>query len=290
MLSSDELEIELKTRAQEIEDYLQHFFASMPSESTNAMGRLQESMRYSALGPGKRFRPVLSLLTAESLGLPVMKVLPWAAAVEMIHTYSLIHDDLPCMDDDQERRGRPTNHVVYGESLALLAGDALLTEAFGLIGASYSGQGAVCGRVVSLLAEATGAAGMVGGQVLDMDAEEKGGVSIEELRRIHELKTGRLIRVAVEGSAQICGASEELTRSFADYGAKLGFAFQVADDLLDAADEGQDGRSFITHLGVEGTKSLLSNVSDEARAALRRIPSAHPALMALIDWNQRRTK
>lgn len=289
-MDAEALETELHRRAAEVHNYLDSWFASLQEERGNAMGRLFESMAYSALGPGKRFRPVLALLAGESLKTPMMKTLPWAAAVEMIHTYSLIHDDLPCMDDDDERRGRPTNHRAFDEATALLAGDALLTEAFGLIGEAYSGLGTTAGKLVSVLAQAAGAQGMVGGQCLDLAAEKAGRLSLEELERIHELKTGRLIRAAVEGAALVAEAPAKVVSAFAQYGARLGLAFQIADDILDSTQDGQDGRSYVFHLGLEGTREALAAVSDEARVALNEIPQAHPALYALIDWNQNRKK
>lgn len=284
------LEKILREQAEEVHSYLAAWFSQLPEERGNAMGRLFESMSYSALGPGKRFRPVLAHLTGKSLGVSNLEIGPWAAAVEMVHTYSLIHDDLPCMDNDDERRGRPTNHKAYDEATALLAGDALLTEAFGLLGESYSGRGAAAGRLVALLAEAAGARGMIGGQCLDIEAEKSVDMTLSELRRIHELKTGRLIQVAVEGAAVLAGANTDVVKAFAQYGSSIGLAFQVADDLLDAEDEGQDGRSYVYHLGAVGAREELYRISEVARQALDGLPVAHPALGALIDWNQSRTQ
>ncbi|MBX2987915.1 MAG: polyprenyl synthetase family protein [Bdellovibrionaceae bacterium] len=281
-------ETEIGRRADEVSAFLRAWFAEFGPERGNAIGRLADSMAYSALGPGKRFRPVLSLLVGESLGIPAIKIMPWAAAVEMVHTYSLIHDDLPCMDDDDERRGRPTNHRAFDEATALLAGDALLTEAFGLIGDAYSGAGATAGRLVVLLAHCAGARGMVGGQALDLAAEAASAqreIPLADLRRIHELKTGRLIRASTEGAAIAAGAAENGVRAFRAFGEKLGLAFQIADDILDAHEEGQDGRSFVQHLGVEGARRELAGVSEEARALLIGIPAASPLLVKMIDWN-----
>lgn len=286
MSSAAEFEKEISRRAEEVGAALEKALASL-GRADDAIGRLVEAMSYSALGPGKRMRPALALWTAESFGAPAMRALPWAVAVEMIHTYSLIHDDLPCMDDDEERRGRPTNHVVFGESTALLAGDALLTEAFGHLASSYSGQGILCAHLIETLVQAAGVRGMVGGQALDLAAEE-GDVSLVELERIHRLKTGALIRAAAEGAARVAGADENSLRDVRAFGEAIGLAFQIADDILDADQEGQDGRSYVTHFGLEKTREHLDRVSDDARAVLAKFPRPSPWLSALVEWNRRR--
>lgn len=282
-------EQEITRRAEEVQEALRFFFHTWQTEQGTAISRLLESMSYSALGGGKRFRPVLALWTAEALGGSHTETLPWALAVELIHTYSLIHDDLPCMDDDEERRGRPTNHVVYGESTALLAGDALLTEAFGLLARSYQGAQPSCGQLVGLLAHGAGVAGMVGGQALDL-AAEGAAVDWEELQRIHRLKTGALIAISAEGAAICAKVSAQQVGQARAFGEVLGLAFQIADDLLDADEDGQEGRSYVSHFGVEGARQELDRVTLEAQALLRKFPKPHPWLQAMVEWNRQRKK
>lgn len=284
-MSSATLETEVTRQAARVHVFLQDWFNSFDSEKQTAIGQLIEAMKYSALGGGKRFRPVLSLMVADALELPAEKILPWAAAVEMIHTYSLIHDDLPMMDDDDVRRGRPTNHKVYGDATALLAGDALLTEAFGFVGRAYANSDLSAGRLVELLAQRAGATGMVGGQALDMAGEKNPDFTLKDLYRMHALKTGGLIAAATEGAGLVAKVSTAEQFALREFGENLGLAFQIADDILDSAEEGQAGRSFVALLGLEGTKAELQKVSEQARHALSRLPKPAPWLHAMIDWN-----
>ncbi|GIW42795.1 MAG: farnesyl-diphosphate synthase [Candidatus Binatia bacterium] len=203
--------------------------------AANPPDRLIEAMRYSLLGGGKRLRPILSLAACEAVGGRADVVLPFACAIEMIHTYSLIHDDLPAMDNDELRRGRPTNHVVFGEALAILAGDALLTEAFRIMGEAALQAGVPQRRALQVLTEvatAAGARGMVGGQAADMDAEDL-QADLPLVEFIHVRKTGELIRVAVRTGAILGGARTGQLRHLTRYGEFLGLAFQIADDILD---------------------------------------------------------
>ena len=193
--------------------------------------RLVESILYSIRGGGKRLRPVLVLLSCRACGGQDETSLPAAAAMEMIHTFSLIHDDLPAMDDDDLRRGQPTNHKVFGDGMAVLAGDALMTCAFGTI-AKYVEDDRLAKRLVLELSEATGGAGMIGGQAVDILGEGRGG-QLEEVRRIHTLKTGKLFRAAARMGGLCAGASESLVEHLGWFGLKCGLAFQVVDDLLD---------------------------------------------------------
>ncbi len=206
---------------------------------------LHEAMRYSVFAGGKRIRPILMLAACEAVGGEIKNVLPAACAIEMIHSYSLIHDDLPAMDDDDLRRGNPTNHKVYGEATAILAGDGLLTEAFILLsnpavrGTASADQ--YC-EVIHLLAKAAGSRGMVGGQVVDMEAEEK-PVDLPTLEYIHTRKTGALILAAIEIGALLGGATTEQRCALCCFGEAAGLAFQVVDDILDiVADESQLGK------------------------------------------------
>ncbi len=270
-----------------IDQFIEKYFAQMNLPEGSAIQELKRSMHYSATNGGKRFRPVLSLLVADLLNSNPERVMPFAVAVEMIHTYSLIHDDLPCMDNDDLRRGSPTNHKVFGEDFALLAGDALLTEAFLLIAEGYSGQGALAVQLTRLLSEAAGIRGMVGGQAIDLRAGLKTFTN-DELTHLHSLKTGALIRVAVEGAALIAEAQPNEVLALRNFGSGLGLAFQIADDILDHGEKDQDVRSFTGILGMEDTKSLLREISQKALQELHLVSKEAPMLEHLISYNQSR--
>jgi geranylgeranyl diphosphate synthase, type II len=194
--------------------------------------RLHEAMSYSLLAGGKRLRPLLVLLSCEACGGDVDRALPAACALEMVHTYSLVHDDLPAMDNDDLRRGRPTNHVVFGEALAILAGDGLLTLAFEIVANEVSPAG-VAASCCADLARSAGMCGMVGGQVADLEAEGRMTSSLEELESIHRRKTAALLSSAMTMGARIALANDETIERMELYGRCLGLAFQITDDLLD---------------------------------------------------------
>lgn len=239
---------------------------------------LQEAMEYSLLAGGKRIRPVLTLETCRMCGGSLQAALPFACGVEMIHTYSLIHDDLPAMDNDNLRRGRPTNHVVYGEATAILAGDGLLTAAFEqLAGAELPPERVVA--AMACLARCAGPAGMVGGQALDM-AGEGHALTRSELELLQSLKTGALISAAARLGAIAAGADEEKLRQIDRYAQALGRAFQVRDDMLDETSSAEElgknvgsdrvnGKStFVTALGLDGCAALVDQLTQEAIDAL----------------------
>lgn len=276
---------ELSQRVELVNRQVEKYLHDLELPSGAAILELRRSMSYSATNGGKRFRPVLSILVAELLGCSVEKVLPFATAVEFIHTYSLIHDDLPCMDNDDIRRGKPTNHKVFGEDMALLAGDALLTEAFYLLAKAYSDTGLLLGPLVLVLSDASGLRGMVGGQAIDLRASQA-KFSAEELSHLHLLKTGALIRAAVEGAALVAGAKPYELDSLKEFGLGLGLAFQVADDILDHGEKDQDLRSFTGILGVEGAKVYLQEVSSQALNSLRKVSREAFLLEYLIDFNR----
>ncbi len=243
------------------------------------VGGLQEAMRYSLLAGGKRIRPVLALATAEAIGREPAALLPLAAALELIHTYSLIHDDLPAMDDDDLRRGRPTCHRAYGEAVAILAGDGLYAEAFHHLLANQAGEPANVLAAAAQLASATGVDGMVGGQYLDVADRAPAGA--EGLRRLHSLKTGRLIAASIECVLQIDGSQERDTiSSFRTYAGELGVLFQIVDDILDVigsqealgkaqgSDERLGKRTYVTEFGLEGARELAVASHRRARDAL----------------------
>ena len=240
---------------------------------------LYDAMQYSLLAGGKRLRPVLLLESCRMCGGEVDKAIPFACAVEMIHTYSLIHDDLPCMDNDDLRRGKPTNHKVYGEATAVLAGDGLLTAAFETM---LEAQGLPQDRVLAAaacLAQAAGGRGMVGGQALDMVGEGH-ALSLSEVEELQRLKTGALICAAAEMGCILAGGDEKARTAVRKYARKLGLAFQIRDDILDVEGDaavlgkpvGSDARSekttFVTLKGVAACQEQVENLTQEAQAAL----------------------
>lgn len=243
---------------------------------------IHRSMRYSVLVGGKRLRPALTLAAAEAVGGGAEAVLPAACAMELIHTYSLIHDDLPAMDNDDLRRGSPTNHRVFGEDVAILAGDALFAHAFELLagggGAAEGDPGTVL-RVVGEVAAACGTGGLIGGQVLDLRAAGR-TPDEQQLRRIHRAKTGALFRAAVRSGALLSGANESELRGLSAYADHFGLAFQITDDILDqAGDEirigktvGSDSKNkkttYATLFGTEGARRQAIRAADKAVAAL----------------------
>jgi geranylgeranyl diphosphate synthase type II len=261
---------------------------------------LEEAMRYSLLAGGKRIRPVLALATARAVGRDERELLPLAAAIELIHTYSLIHDDLPAMDDDDLRRGRPTNHKAYGEGVAILAGDGLYAEAFRLVLTRQRGEPAHVLRAVAELAAATGVNGMVGGQYLDVDAGCPPGV--DGLRRLHELKTGRLIGASVECVLLVGGLPEATTLAFRRFAAELGVLFQIVDDILDVtgtddalgkprgSDERHGKRTYVSEFGLDDARELAGVSHQQARALLAAAaPDGAPELAQITDFILTRT-
>ncbi|AZZ38040.1 polyprenyl synthetase family protein [Bdellovibrio sp. qaytius] len=247
---------------------------------------LWDSLKYSFESGGKRFRPFLTSLVVIAYNKP-QNYLPFAMATEMIHTYSLIHDDLPCMDNDDFRRGKPTNHKVYGEDIALLAGDALQTQALSLLAFEYASQPKLAVQLIQLLSEKAGALGMIGGQVLDM--KSKSDITLAQVELMHRLKTGALIEAAVMGGAAICEANELETKAFAKFAAAIGLAFQIKDDILDADDKDQDFKSYISLIGLEKTKAELQKQVDISNEALKAL--SHLGIQPLKDlvlYNQNR--
>ena len=231
---------------------------------------LHRSMRYSLFAGGKRLRPILMIAASEAVGGTAQQVMHAACAMEMIHTYSLVHDDLPAMDDDDFRRGRPTNHIAYGEATAILAGDALLTEAFRLLAdadANLTIPPATALRVIELVARYSGSQGMVGGQIVDMESEGK-EIDFPTLEYIHTHKTGGLILASVQVGGLLGGGDEEQLAALTRFGGAAGLAFQIADDILDV---------------VGDRAELGKNVgSDQARGK-----ATYPALLGLAEARQR---
>lgn len=242
--------------------------------------KLHESMRYSVFAGGKRLRPILCMAALEALDRDPLPFMPAACALELVHTYSLIHDDLPAMDDDDLRRGKPANHKVFGEAVAILAGDALLTLSFELIARMDAAPAPVCLEIVRRLAQCSGTTGLVGGQVLDLASEGK-EVSEETLERIHAHKTAALIETAVVCGGILGGAVEGQVCAVSMYGRSLGMAFQITDDILDAAgDEKKIGKrtrkdresqkaTYPGRYGMDGARRIAGEYIQKALGALR---------------------
>ena len=256
-------------------------------------------MRYSLLAGGKRIRPVLAMATATAIGEDARSVVPLAGAIELIHTYSLIHDDLPAMDDDDLRRGRPTCHVQFGEDVAILAGDALYAEAFRHLLTAQPGEPARILAAARELAGATGVDGMVGGQYLDVTGTPD---TPAQLRTLHALKTGRLIGASVNCVLLLHGVNGGPEVAYRRYAAELGVLFQIVDDILDVtgtddalgkpqgSDERHGKRTYVTHYGLDGARRLARECHAAARSSLRdAAPNGAPELEQITDFILTRT-
>lgn len=274
-----------------VEAALEEWLPTRPDDDA-----VREAMRYSLLAGGKRLRAMLAILTGDALDVPRDLSVPYACALEMVHTYSLIHDDLPAMDNDALRRGRPTCHIVYGEATAMLAGDALLTRAFEILGEAYGELPAPrLAQVVTAFAGALGVRGMVGGQSRDMAAEGK-QISLQELQLIHAGKTGALIRVSLEGVGYLAGAPDADMENLRAYGEGLGLIFQIRDDLLDiegSADElgKTPGKDVASHkatyprlLGLDAARDFLNESRDRVEALAEHLPGDRARFRELARW------
>lgn len=290
-----DLETYLSARRALIEAELARLLAQSPGVPE----KLREAMSYSLLAGGKRLRPILSLAGYEvacasldaGAAVDLAVALPVACAVEMIHTYSLIHDDLPAMDNDDFRRGRPTNHRVFGEAMAILAGDALLTESFALVCTSPAPAPAVV-EAAAMLARAAGAAGMVGGQAIDFGATGQ-KVDLETLRHLHGLKTGALLSVALCAGARLASPAPAFLQHLARYGEALGLAFQIIDDVLDVTadlatlgkDPGSDREkgktTYVDLLGVDGARAHAGTVMEAGLQPLLSLGLSGQGVQAL---------
>jgi geranylgeranyl diphosphate synthase type II len=276
-------------------DLVEGYLARLDFGVDARAARLVEAMRYSLLAGGKRIRPVLTLATARSLGADPATVLPTAAALELIHTYSLIHDDLPAIDDDTLRRGRPTCHVAFGEDVAILAGDGLFAEAFHVVLSHQQGTPAELVAALREIAAATGVQGMVGGQFMDVAGLASDD---DDLRTLHELKTGRLIEAAVVCGAVLSGAGDPTPyRAFAR---ELGLLFQIVDDVLDeSGDEEELGKSvgkdrmqekvtYVSRFGMEEARRMAAATHARAQGRLGGLSGDTAALAALTTYILRR--
>jgi geranylgeranyl diphosphate synthase type II len=278
----------------ELQSRVDAYLAALNFGAEPGTAGLREAMRYSLLAGGKRIRPVLALATAEALGRDPDEVMPLAAALEMVHTYSLIHDDLPAMDDDELRRGKPTCHVAYGEDVAILAGDGLFAEALGLVLRSQSGEPAHVQAAAGELIAAAGVGGMVGGQYLDVTASAD--LDPAGVRRLHELKTGRLIAASVGCVLLLSGADGPATLHYGRFAEELGVLFQIVDDILDVTGQdaelgkpsGSDERNgkptYVSVFGLERARELARESHAEARAMLELAQGRTGRLEGIADY------
>jgi geranylgeranyl diphosphate synthase type II len=285
----------LQEKKEIVDSALEKYFPNRPDSAGEGVfpTSLHKAIRYSLFAGGKRIRPILSMAAFEAVGGKGNGILPFASALEMIHTYSLIHDDLPALDNDDYRRGKPTCHKVFGEAIGILAGDGLLTEAFKLMtsqsvqGPSLHDGGWVL-DVIHEVAQAAGILGMVGGQVLDIESEGK-EVDLPTLQYIHTHKTGALILVSVRVGARLGGAKEETLKAFTRYGERIGLAFQIADDILNVegkaallgkktgSDLSRGKATYPSLLGVEESKRRARELLEFAVDAIRSFgPEAEP--------------
>ncbi len=294
-----DLKAYLKRRVTMVDAALRNY---LPDETARPEA-LHGSMHYSVFAGGKRIRPILMMAACEAVGGDAERVLPAACAIEMIHTYSLIHDDLPAMDDDDFRRGRPTNHKVYGEAIAILAGDALLTEAFVLLsdpGVWKGVDSSATLQAIRLLAAASGSCGMVGGQVVDMESEGK-TINRDQLEYIHRHKTGALISAAIDIGGVIGGADVPAAEALRAYGAAAGLAFQVADDILDivgsqeelgkdvGSDQERGKATYPALMGLEAAQAYARELRDRALQAVEPLGPAAEPLRAIARYIVDRT-
>ena len=273
---------------------------AMPSEKTRP-ATIHKAMRYSLQAGGKRLRPILVLAACEAVGGRIKNALPAACAVEMVHTYSLIHDDLPAMDNDDFRRGKPTSHKVFGEGIAILAGDGLLTQAFEVIAQTRPQPRYPTAKFVLELARAGGSLELIAGQVEDLEGENR-AVSFEDLRYIHERKTAALIRCCVRLGAMAGNATPAQLKAVTTYGHGLGVAFQIIDDILDCTatteqlgkTAGKDAKAgkttFVKLHGLEASRRFAANHTAAARAALTALPGDKTFLEALTESMAARPK
>lgn len=286
----------LGTSKHEVEDYLKGLLLSPNTQYTT----LYESMNYSLLMGGKRIRPILTKAVMESLGVDWSPYKNMVCAIELIHTYSLVHDDLPAMDNDDYRRGSLTNHKVYGDAMAILAGDGLLTYAFELVSQNEVARPEQISRTILALAKGAGPAGMVGGQAFDVQSEGK-RLPLKELQVLHKGKTGALFITAVEIGLILSDADASTCEGYLEYANQLGLLFQITDDILDVigtveelgktpgSDERQDKATYVSILGLEGAKEKAAETAQIAKAALQRTAGKTEILEALVDYLVYRT-
>ena len=287
----------LETSKQSIEQWLSAVLNSPIPEYK----RLYESMNYSLLQGGKRIRPILTKAVLDAMKVDASLYKEFLCALECIHTYSLIHDDLPAMDNDDYRRGKLTNHKVFGEALAILAGDALLTMAFEIIATDKNVAAETKVKIITEMSKAAGAEGMVGGQVIDMQSENK-KIDIQTLKQMHAAKTGALFCAAIRSGAILAGADEKQLANLTEYARQFGLAFQITDDILDVvgdektigkpvgSDEKNHKSTYVTLGSLESAKALAQEAVDKAKASLVDFGENAEFLRALVDYLITRNK
>jgi len=292
---SEYLQQFIKQHVPNIESYMYNFVKEIQGPQV-----LKESMLYSLEAGGKRIRPLFVTAVCEMFNQPQNAMYTVGSAIEIIHTYSLMHDDLPCMDDDDMRRGKPTNHKVFGEALAVLAGDALNSMAFGLLATMPNVSSEQRLELVEMLSKYAGAEGMVGGQVLDMEGEKR-QLSLDELENIHINKTGALLRFSIESGAVLCNATKEEREALVEYAHHIGLAFQIQDDILDiegtseqlgktaGKDVESDKSTYPALLTLDGAKQKLAEHYDLAIAALNRLSVDSTLLREIAMYIVRRS-
>lgn len=268
---------------------------SIYAENTALNATLAKSMNYSLMAGGKRLRPILVMAAADAVGADGEKFLHLATSIEMIHTYSLIHDDLPAMDNDDYRRGKLTNHKVFGDGIAVLAGDALLTLAFEVIADSPNVDTEKKLKVIKEMSHAAGAEGMVGGQVIDLESEGK-KINMDTLRKMHSAKTGALFCAAIRSGAILGGATDKQLADLTQYARQFGLAFQITDDILDVtgdeasigkpvgSDEKNHKSTYVTLGSLESARELAQTAVDEAKKALADFGKEADFLRELVDY------
>lgn len=286
-------EKELKEKVEQVNEVIRRY---LPEESGHQK-RLLEAMNYSMLSGGKRLRPLLMLKTYEMFGGTSPVIEPFMAAIEMIHTHSLIHDDLPAMDNDEYRRGRKTTHMVYGEAFGILAGDGLLNYAYETVSVAFRMEpdNPAVGKALGLLASKTGIYGMIGGQSVDVEMEGK-PLNRDQLDFIYRLKTSALIEASMMIGAVLAGASEEMVKQIEKIGSDIGLAFQIQDDILDVtstmqmlgkpinSDEKNHKTTYVTLKGLDQARMDVEEISARALAGLDAIPFQDEFLLELVIW------
>jgi len=282
----------LEEKRKIVDEALREYFLD---SKESLLRKLKDSMKYSLFAGGKRLRPILCIAGAEAVGGNYKDVLPVACALEFIHTYSLIHDDLPSMDNDDLRRGKPTNHKVFGEAVALLAGDGLLTDAFYIMTRHVNTDPERLIKAINIISKAAGSSGMVGGQAVDIESEGK-DVDISTLEFIHRHKTGALIRASVTSGAIIVGATEDQISSLSEYGMNIGLAFQIADDILNVvgdpkllgksvgSDKEKNKVTYPSILGLEESKRLEEELVSKAISCLEGFDSKADPLREIAKY------
>ena len=287
-MKTTEFKAELNAYVEKINAALEEYLKS----ADNPQKIIYEAMSYSVFAGGKRLRPVLLLEACKICGGKTADAMPFACAMEMIHTYSLIHDDLPAMDNDDLRRGRPTSHIKFGEATAILVGDSLLNKAFETMAQSKS-ENAL--KVISIIAQSSGTEGMIGGQIVDMESEGR-EIDLDTLRYLHSLKTGAIIRSSCTAGAVLGGGDETAIKAMDEFAINLGIAFQIRDDILDVtgseeelgkpigSDKEQGKNTYVSLLGLEKSEELVAKYSAKAKAALVPFGDKAEFLLALTDY------